>query len=107
MFANLQLKGTFKPLQDWVILRPIREKKKGSLYLPDAVHEYGRCPVVAVGPLCSLKVGEVVYIQRFVDGEFKFELNGEMVYGIREKHLNVVIEKVRETKKTRSRARLI
>lgn len=104
MFASLKIEGAFKPLQDWVVLRPVREKKKGDLFLPDVMHEYGRCPVLAVGPLCELKVGQVVFIQRFVEGEFKFELNGEKVYAIRERYLNVTIVKEPPPKKEKKRA---
>lgn len=94
MFQSHNITGKFRPLQDWVILKPVREKQKGAIHLPDnmVTAEYGRCPVVAVGPRCQLKVGEVVFIQKFVEGEFKFELNGEMVYAIRERHINVTIE---------------
>lgn len=94
MFQSLQIKGKIRPLQDWVVLRPIKEKAKtaGGILLPENAREYGRCPVVAVGPRCDLKVGQVVFIQKFVEGEAKFALNGEVVYMCRERHLNCMIE---------------
>ena len=77
------------------------------MIVPESPHDYGRCEVVAVGPgvrpcpggvfygpliPCDLKPGQHVYIQKFVEGEFKFELNGQKVYLIRERHLNVTID---------------
>ena len=104
MFQSLQVNGTFRPLQDWVILKPIKEPERvrGGVLLPERVQDYGRCEVMAVGPgtrgpfgdlkATELKPGQFVYVQRFVDGEAKFSLNGEAVYAIREKHLNCTIE---------------
>lgn len=105
MFQALQIKGTIKPLQDWVVLRPVKEKEKvrGGILLPQNVRDYGRCPVVAVGPRCDLKVGDVVFIQKFVEGEVKFELNGEMVYMSRERHLNCTIEDAVDKPKQRAK----
>lgn len=110
MFHAHQIKGTLRPLQDWVILAPVKEpvRKRGGIVLPDRVEDYGRCRVVAVGPgflpydgkngtyksaliRTELKPGQFVYIQKFVEGEMKFVLNGENVYAIRERHLNVTI----------------
>lgn len=92
MFHSHQIKGRIVPVQDYLILRPVREKeiRKGIL-LPDNVENYGHCPVVAAGPKCQLKKGDTVYIQKFVEGELKFELNGKTVYAIRERHVNVAI----------------
>lgn len=105
MFHSHNVKGTFRPLQDFVILRPVPEatiKEKGGIHLPSTAHEYGRCEVMAVGPgvrtsigvlvPCEIKVGEFVYIQKFVEGEMAFHLNGQKVYAIRERHINVMIE---------------
>jgi co-chaperonin GroES (HSP10) len=110
MLYSLQVKGKFKPLQDWVILQPMDEiKSKGGILLPDDATEYGRCLVVAVGPgylpfdgnnatygghliKTELKPGKFVYIQKFVKGDFEFSLNGKRVYAIRERHLNLTIE---------------
>lgn len=112
MFHAHNIEGAFRPLQDWVILAPIKEdpknRKRGGILLPDRVEDYGRCRVVAVGAghqpydgkngsykpaliRTELKVGEFVYIQKFVEGEMKFVLNGETVFAIRERHLNVTI----------------
>lgn len=108
MFHAHEIKGEFRPLQDWVILAPVKEKerKRGGVVLPDRVEDYGRCRVVAAGPgfrsykdgvygplfPSELKPGEFVYVQKFVEGELKFRLNGEDVYAIRERHLNVKID---------------
>lgn len=106
MHHSLKVTGQFKPLQDWVILRPIKEdESRGGILLPDSAREYGRCEVMAVGPgfrsyangvygplfPCELKVGQFVFIQKFVEGELKFELNGHPVYAIRERHINCAI----------------
>lgn len=111
MFYSHQIMGKFRPLQDWVILKPLVKKgaprERGGILLPDKVEDYGRCEVVAIGAgrlpyhdgvygsrviPTELKVGEQVFIQRFVEGEFRFQLNGETVFAIRERHLNVTIE---------------
>lgn len=104
MFHSLQIKGTFRPLQDWVILKPIAEpvRKRGGIVLPDNVKDYGRCEVMAVGPgtrgpygdlkATELKPGQFVYLQKFVDGECSFVLNGERVFAMRERHANCTIE---------------
>jgi len=103
MFHAQVIDGSFVPLQDYVVLRRVAPKKeKGGILLPTAAHEYGPCRVMAVGPgrttahgviiPCELKVGQYVYIQGFVEGELKFKLNGEEVYGIRERHINCVLE---------------
>jgi|SRR5882672_469786 len=107
MFQSLQIKGTIRPLQDWVVLEVIKEpaKTKGGILLPENAREYGRCPVVAVGPRCDLKVGDVVYIQKFVEGEVKFELNGKSVYMSREKHLNLTIEEEKTSPKSGGRGK--
>ena len=92
MFNSHEIKGALAPVQDYLVLRPILEDEKvGGLFRPDNARAYGRCPVVAAGPKCELKKGDVVYIQRFVEGELKFTLNGETVYAIRERHVNVAI----------------
>lgn len=109
MFHSHEIKGDFRPIQDWVILAPEKPKaaKKGEIVRPDiAAREYGPCRVVAVGPgfrayrdgvygplfPSELKPGMRVWIQRFVEGELKFRLNGEEVYAIRERHLNLVVD---------------
>lgn len=111
MINATQIRATFRPLHDWVVLKPIEEKERlrGGILLPSRVEDYGRCEVVAVGPglrpcrdgvfygplvPTELKVGQFVFIQKFVEGELKFELNGEKVYLIRERHLNVTIDGV-------------
>jgi chaperonin GroES len=95
MFGAQQFTGTLRPMQDWLILRPIKEAKTtlGGIELPDTARQYGRCPVVAAGPDCLLKKRQVVWIQNFVEGEFRFELNGQMVYAIRERHVNCIVHK--------------
>ena len=86
MFNSHEITGEIAPVQDYLVLRPIREDEKvGDLYLPDNARKYGCCPVVAVGPKCELRAGDTVYIQRFVEGELKFNLNGKTVYAIRER----------------------
>ena len=94
MFHALQIKGKFRPLQDWLVLKPIKEPAKtaGGIVLPENARSYGRCPVVAAGPDCELKPGDTVFIQKFVEGEFRFNLNGNDVYCIRERHCNCVVE---------------
>lgn len=93
MINTHDIKGTLRPLQDWLILAPEHKAEKiGNILLPDNARTYGRCPVVAAGPDCELKVGQVVYLQKFVDGEFKFTLNGRTVFAIRERHCSVIIE---------------
>ena len=95
-----KIKGNFRPLQDYVLLEPIPEPaEKGGILLPDSARKYRGCKVVAVGPgavtttgvrvPCELKVGETVWLQKFVEGEMKFNLNGKDVFAIRERHLNV------------------
>ena len=103
MHQSHEIKGNFRPIQDWVILAPVKEKerKRGGILLPDSIQDYGRCRVVAVGPgtrgifgalkATELKPGKFVFIQKFVEGECKFKLNGEEVYAIRERHLNCTI----------------
>ena len=104
MFQSLQIKGTIRPLQDWLILRPLKEpaKTKGGILLPENARDYGRCPVVAAGPKCELKVGDVVFIQKFVEGEFKFELNGVPVYALRERHCNVTIDDAKPSRPSKA-----
>src|SRR3954470_6540022 len=104
MFHSQVVKGAFKPLQDWVVLAPVkeRERKRGGILLPDSVQDYGRCEVLAAGPgavnalghrvPCHLKPGEFVYVQKFVEGELKFKMRGRDCYAIRERHLNVKID---------------
>ncbi len=110
MFHAHEIKGEFRPLQDWVILAPEKEdpktRERGGIVLPERVEDYRRCRVVAVGPgfrsyangtygplfPSELKPGEFVFLQKFVEGELRFVLNGETVFGIRERHLNVKIE---------------
>lgn len=112
MIGATQINGNFRPLHDWVVLRRLKDAKdnvRGGLLLPENVklHEYGRCEVVSVGPgirpcpggvfygpliPCELKPKQHVYIQKFVEGEVKFELNGEEVFLVRERHLNVTID---------------
>lgn len=117
MFHSFEVKGRFRPLQDWVILRPIKEpENKGGILLPDSARLYGSCEVMAVGPgqraykdglygsalvPTELKVGQFVYIQKFVEGEMRFNLNGQYVYAIRERHLSLVIEHGPAIKKSR------
>lgn len=110
MMHSHQITGSFRPLQDWVILAPEElVTEKGGIVLPDATErmkEYRRARVVAVGPgyqVCNggvyksaliateLKVGQFVFIQRFVDGELSFTLNGEKCFACRERHLSLVI----------------
>lgn len=104
MFHSHKLKGTFRPIQDYVLLRPIKEPEttKGGILLPASARQYGRCEVLSTGPgrrtdhgeliPCELKVGQFVFIQKFVEGELKFNLNGDDVYVIRERHVNCTIE---------------
>lgn len=118
MFNTTDIKGAFTPLQDWVILKRVKEevdktKKVGGILLPDSSYEkqakYGKCLVVAVGKgrttilgvliPCEVKQGDVVMLQGFVEGEYKFRLNGEDVYAIRERHLNVLWDEPKPPKK--------
>lgn len=106
MTNAVEVTGTFRPLQDWVVMKRVEEKEKmeGGLHIPKSsqMHEYGRCEVVAVGPgtrglfgalkPTELKLGSIVLLQRFVDGAFNFVLNGEKVFACREQHLNVTLE---------------
>ena len=101
----------FRPLQDWVILKPLPEKERvrGGVLLPDNVQDYIGHEIVAIGPgrlkydganalygdvliPTELKVGEYVYLQKFCEGEFQFVLNGEKVFAIRERHLNLTLD---------------
>jgi co-chaperonin GroES (HSP10) len=116
MFHSHKINGQFRPLQDWVILKPVKEKERvrSGVVLPERVEDYGRCEVVAVGPgtrtslgyliPTELKVGQFVYIQKFVEGEMKFTLNGALVYAIRERHLNCTIEDVLDRPPRKSKA---
>jgi chaperonin GroES len=91
MLGSNVIEGVFRPMQDWLLLAPQKQADtRDGIHIPDSAQEFGPCPVRAAGPDCGLKVGDVVWIQRFVEGEFKFVLNGESVYAIREKHVNVV-----------------
>lgn len=106
MTNMVSITGKFRPLQDWVILKRKKkaEEKIGGILLPESAtsHEYGPCEVVAVGPgtrgifgalkATELKPGSVVLLQKFVEGDFKFTLNGEKVFACREQHLNVTLE---------------
>lgn len=102
MFASQRITGKFVPLQDWIILKPQKVTEKEGILLPNSAHEYGACEVMAVGlgrriatgerVPCDLKVGDQVFIQKFVDGEMKFLLNGDSVYAIRERYLNLTID---------------
>lgn len=106
MTNGVHIHGTFRPLQDWVVLKRVEEGEKidKGILIPKSaeMHEYGRCMVVAVGPgtrgvfghlkATELKLGDVVLLQRFVDGAFKFTLNGHKVFAVREQHLNVTLE---------------
>lgn len=123
MFQSHRIDGVFTPTQDWVVLRPVKEPERirGGLLLPERVEDYGRCEVISIGPgykpyrdgLYSvhfiptlLKVGEFVFIQKFVEGELKFVLNGDTVFITRERHLNLVIEgDPFEVAKTKKRAK--
>lgn len=92
MFHSHRITGPFIPVQDYLVLRPIREEEMvGGILLPDSARNYGLCPVVAAGPKCELKAGDTVYIQKFVEGELKFHLNDDLVYAIRERHVNVAM----------------
>lgn len=94
MLGSNVINGVFRPVQDWLLLAPEKQKQKaGEVVVPDAAQEFGRCPVRAAGPDSGLKVGDVVWMQRFVEGEFKFVLNGEPVYAIHGKHVNVALDK--------------
>ncbi len=109
MFHAHEIKGTIRPLQDWVILKPIKEavRKRGGIVLPERTEDYGRCEVVAVGPgyrtyrdgvygtaliPTELKVGEFVFLQKFVEGEMRFNLNGDKCFAVRERHLSLTVE---------------
>jgi co-chaperonin GroES (HSP10) len=113
MFHAHEIKGEFRPLQDWVVLKPEEENPKdrvrGGILLPENVQDYRRCEVVAVGPgyhpnshgiystafiATELKVGQFVFCPRFVEGELKFRLNGALCFATRERHLNLTIEDV-------------
>lgn len=104
MFQALEIKGNIRPLQDWLVVQPekIPEEEKGGILVPANMRDFGRCPIVAVGPKCELKVGDVVYQQRFVEGEFKFLLNGKLVYMMRERHANLTIEEPAPKKRNKS-----
>jgi len=92
MLNTQEVKGGFAPVQDFLVLEPkLIDERVGGILLPDTARVYGLCPVVAAGPQCELKKGDVVYIQKFVEGELKFELNGKKVYAIRERRVNVAI----------------
>ena len=92
MFHSHEIKGTIVPIQDYLILRPIKEDEvQGGIHIPDNARNYGLCPVIAAGPKCQLKAGDTVYIQKFVEGELKLTLNGDQVYAIRERHVNVAL----------------
>lgn len=92
MFHSHEIKGRITPVQDYLILRPIKEDEvQEGIHIPDNARNYGLCPVVAAGPKCQLKAGDVVYIQKFVEGELQFTFNGDRVYCIRERHVNVAI----------------
>lgn len=94
MLGSNVINGVFRPMQDWLLLAPEKQAEKvGGLHVPDAAQEFGQCPVRAAGPDSGLKVGDVVWMQRFVEGEFKFVLNGEPVYAIRGRHVNVALDK--------------
>lgn len=104
MFHSHEVDGAFRPLQDWVVLRPIKVKERlvKGILLPDNVQDYGRCEVIAVGPgsvnalgvrvPCHLCPGKFVFIQKFVEGELRFKVDGQECYAIRERHVNVTID---------------
>lgn len=111
MHHSHEIKGALRPLQDWVVLRPVKEPERvrGGIVLPDKVEDFGRCEVMAVGPgyrpnshgiyssafiPTELKVGQFVYVQKFVDGELRIKLNGDACYLIRERHLSLTVEEV-------------
>ena len=95
----------FRPLQDWVILERLPDKKAGAVFIPEKarLHMYGRCKVVAIGPgvvtshgvrvPCDLKKGSIVGLQNFVDdsANYQFTLNGKKVFAVRERHLSVTV----------------
>lgn len=93
MFHALEVKGTIRPLQDWLVVQPekIPEEKRHGILVPANMRDFGRCPIVAAGPKCELKVGDVIWQQRFVEGEFTFILNGKKVFMMRERHANLTI----------------
>jgi len=87
--SHIVICDNFRPLQDWVILAPEKgEEIVEGIHVPDPARQFGRCPVVAVGPDCTLTTKDAVWIQKFVEGELKFSLNGRTVYAIRERHIN-------------------
>lgn len=104
MHQSQEVIGSVRPLQDYVLLKPVKEEEKirGGILLPQNIMDYGRCEVVAVGRGVvtsmgvlvpnELKVGDFVYIQKFADGDLQFRLNGERVFCIRERHLNCAID---------------
>ena len=79
MFHSHRITGKFTPLQDYVILKPLKEPEttKGGILIPDAARQYGRCEVMAVGPgrrtslgvlvPNELKVGQFVFIQQVLE----------------------------------------
>src|SRR6187551_1515982 len=84
----------FRPLQDWLILAPekVDGEMKGGIFVPANPHAFGKCQVLAAGPDCSLTLKDTVWMQKFVEGELKFALNGVPCYAIRERRVNVAIK---------------
>lgn len=92
----------FTPLQDWLILAPEKPKEsiEKGIVIPGKSNAFQKCFVVAAGPDCTLRespnwpttFGDIVWMQKFVEGELKFHLNGVPVYAIRERRVNVALD---------------
>lgn len=94
----VNVKGKFKPLQDWLVLCP-REIKTdvmvGGIYLPQSDDRMRanriEADVLAAGPKCeNVKVGDVASLAGHEQGESQIMLNGKLCFLMRERHLNLV-----------------
>ena len=94
------IKGTFRPLTDWLVLQP-REVKTdimvGGIYLPQSDDRMRsiriQADVIAAGPKAhrdGVKVGDVASLAGHEVGESQIILNGKVCYLMRSRHLNLV-----------------
>jgi co-chaperonin GroES (HSP10) len=97
----VNIKGTFRPLQDWLLLQPREIKTEiqvGGIYLPQSDDRMRsiriEADVIAAGPLAhrdGVKVGDVASLAGHEQGESQIMLNGKVCYLMRSRHCNLLV----------------
>jgi len=90
--------GTYRPLQDWLVLQPREIKTEvsvGGIILPESDDRMRtirvKADVIAAGPKCeNVKVGDIASLAGHERGESQIILNGKVCFLMRERHLNLL-----------------